>query len=153
MKFPYPGALTTFQYFTSATRVLLCGQFRVLAHDPLDLRIMWQFLPVAIIFYLSLFTNNELFLHANVDTFIVFLSAVPIFVAIGEALYLHQSWPSFREPLIHSLRLLKCANLLLTFCYPQGIWATWVRAHLLRVRKWLLKRSRIVGILGSGLTS
>ncbi|KAF6145014.1 hypothetical protein GIB67_013365 [Kingdonia uniflora] len=96
MKFPYPGALTALQYFTSATGVLLCGQVGVLAHDPLDLRIMWRFLPAAIIFYLSLFTNSELLLHANVDTFIVFRSAVPIFVAIGEALYLHQPWPSFR---------------------------------------------------------
>ncbi|KAL1193199.1 GDP-mannose transporter GONST3 [Cardamine amara subsp. amara] len=25
MKFPYPGALTALQYFTSATGVLLCG--------------------------------------------------------------------------------------------------------------------------------
>ncbi|KAF6162006.1 hypothetical protein GIB67_021927 [Kingdonia uniflora] len=104
MKFPYPGALTALQYFTSATGVLLCGQVGVLAHDPLDLRIMWQFLPAAIIFYLSLFTNNELLLHANVDTFIVFLSTVPIFVAIGKALYLHQPWPSFRcSPFAHLL--------------------------------------------------
>ncbi|KAF6150028.1 hypothetical protein GIB67_002810 [Kingdonia uniflora] len=65
---------------------------------------MWQFLPAAIIFYLSLFTNNELLLHANVDTFIVFLSAVPIFVAIGKAFYLHQPWPSFRcLPFAHLL--------------------------------------------------
>ncbi|KAH9647713.1 GDP-mannose transporter GONST3 [Citrus sinensis] len=69
MKFPYPGALTALQYFTSAA---------------------------AIIFYLSLFTNSELLLHANVDTFIVFRSAVPIFVAIGETLFLHQPWPSIK---------------------------------------------------------
>ncbi|KAK4578774.1 hypothetical protein RGQ29_028741 [Quercus rubra] len=52
--------------------------------------------PSAIIFYLSLFTNSELLLHANVDTFIVFRSAVPIFVAVGETLFLHQPWPSIR---------------------------------------------------------
>jgi solute carrier family 35 protein len=46
-----------------------------------------RFLPAA-------FTNSELLLHANVDTFIVFRSAVPIFVAIGESLYLKQPWPS-----------------------------------------------------------
>ncbi|KAI4369157.1 hypothetical protein MLD38_017640 [Melastoma candidum] len=50
----------------------------------------------AIIFYLSLFTNSELLLHANVDTFIVFRSAVPIFVAIGETLFLNQPWPSLK---------------------------------------------------------
>lgn len=94
MKFPYPGALTALQYFTSAFGVLLCGSLKILEHDPIDLKTMWKFLPAAIMFYLSLFTNSELLLHANVDTFIVFRSAVPIFVAIGETLYLKQPWPS-----------------------------------------------------------
>lgn len=96
MKFPYPGALTALQYFTSAAGVFVCGRFKVVEHDPLDLLTMWRFLPAAIIFYLSLFTNSELLLHANVDTFIVFRSAVPIFVAVGETLFLHQPWPSLK---------------------------------------------------------
>lgn len=94
MKFPYPGALTALQYFTSAFGVLLCGRLKLLEHDRLELLTMWRFLPAATIFYLSLFTNSELLLHANVDTFIVFRSAVPIFVAVGETLYLNQPWPS-----------------------------------------------------------
>ncbi|OIW19132.1 hypothetical protein TanjilG_03622 [Lupinus angustifolius] len=96
MKFPYPGALTALQYFTSAAGVFLCGWFKFVEHDPLDLLTMWRFLPAAIIFYLSLFTNSELLLHANVDTFIVFRSVVPIFVAVGETLFLHQPWPSVK---------------------------------------------------------
>lgn len=96
MKFPYPGALTALQYFTSAAGVLICGSLKVIEHDKLELLTMWRFLPAAIMFYLSLFTNSELLLHANVDTFIVFRSAVPIFVAIGETLYLHQPWPSLK---------------------------------------------------------
>ncbi|CAF2162764.1 GDP-mannose transporter GONST3-like [Brassica napus] len=96
MKFPYPGALTALQYFTSVVGVLLCGQFNLIEHDPLNLVTMWRFLPAAIIFYMSLFTNSELLLHSNVDTFIVFRSAVPIFVAIGETLFLNRPWPSFR---------------------------------------------------------
>lgn len=96
MKFPYPGALTALQYFTSAAGVLIFGQLKILEHDKLDLMTMWRFLPAAFIFYLSLFTNSELLLHANVDTFIVFRSAVPIFVAIGETLYLKQPWPSMK---------------------------------------------------------
>ncbi|KAK9005707.1 hypothetical protein V6N11_043130 [Hibiscus sabdariffa] len=96
MKFPYPGALTALQYLTSAAGVFICGWFKVIEHDRLDLLTMWRFLPAAIIFYLSLFTNSELLLHANVDTFIVFRSAVPIFVAMGETLFLHQPWPSLK---------------------------------------------------------
>lgn len=96
MAFPYPGALTALQYLTSAAAVLLCGGLGLLEHDPLDSRTMWRFLPAAAIFYLSLFTNSELLLHANVDTFVVFRSAVPILVAAGETLCLGQPWPSPR---------------------------------------------------------
>lgn len=96
MKFPYPGALTALQYFTSAAGVFVCGQAGFIEHDRLDLLTMWRFLPAAVIFYLSLFTNSELLLHANVDTFIVFRSVVPIFVAVGETLFLHQPWPSMK---------------------------------------------------------
>ncbi|XP_042459796.1 GDP-mannose transporter GONST3-like [Zingiber officinale] len=94
MKFPYPGALTALQYFTSAFGVMLCGWLKLMEHDRLDLVTMWKFLPAAIIFYLSLFTNSELLLHANVDTFIVFRSVVPMFVAVGESAFLKQPWPS-----------------------------------------------------------
>ncbi|KAF3968663.1 hypothetical protein CMV_007481 [Castanea mollissima] len=96
MKFPYPGALTALQYCTSAAGVFICGWLKLIEYDRLDLLTMWRFLPAAIIFYLSLFTNSELLLHANVDTFIVFRSAVPICVAVGETLFLHQPWPSIR---------------------------------------------------------
>ncbi|KAF4372101.1 hypothetical protein CsatB_009105 [Cannabis sativa] len=96
MKFPYPGALTALQYFTSAFGVFICGWLKFIEHDRLELLTMWRFLPAAVIFYLSLFTNSELLLHANVDTFIVFRSVVPIFVAIGETLFLHQPWPAVK---------------------------------------------------------
>ncbi|CAN0871167.1 GDP-mannose transporter GONST3 [Linum grandiflorum] len=96
MKFPFPGALTALQYLTSVLGVLLFGYFKLLDHDRLNLQTMLRFLPAAIIFYLSLFTNSELLLHANVDTFIVFRSMVPIFVAFGEKLFLNQPWPSLK---------------------------------------------------------
>ncbi|TXG70676.1 hypothetical protein EZV62_005611 [Acer yangbiense] len=40
MKFPYPGALTALQYFTSAAGVFLCGYFKLMEHDALDLLTM-----------------------------------------------------------------------------------------------------------------
>ncbi|CAM6107343.1 unnamed protein product [Calypogeia fissa] len=92
--FPFPGALTALQYATSAGGVWLFGIVRLLEHDRLNLHTMWKFLPAAVCYYLSLFTNSELLLNANVDTFIVFRSAVPLFVAIGETVYLKQPWPS-----------------------------------------------------------
>lgn len=92
--FPFPGALTALQYATSALGVWLFGMCRLLEHDRLSLITMWKFLPAAVCYYLSLFTNSELLLNANVDTFIVFRSAVPLFVAIGETVYLKQPWPA-----------------------------------------------------------
>ncbi|GJN08651.1 hypothetical protein PR202_ga26594 [Eleusine coracana subsp. coracana] len=97
MKFPYPGALTALQYATSIAGVFLCGQLKLIEHDGLNLRTMWKFLPAAVMFYISIFTNSELLVTCQCGyTFIVFRSAVPIFVAIGETLYLHQPWPSFK---------------------------------------------------------
>jgi drug/metabolite transporter (DMT)-like permease len=93
MKFPFPGSLTALQYFSSVSGVLILGWLKLLERDKLDLQTMWRFLPAAMVFYLSLFTNSELLLHANVDTFIVFRSAVPIFVAMGETLFLKQPCP------------------------------------------------------------
>lgn len=94
MKFPFPGLLTALQYFVSAFGVFALGKLGLLEHDKLDPKIMLKFLPAAFCFYLSIFTNSELLLHANVDTFIVFRSAVPIFVAIGETFYLKQPLPA-----------------------------------------------------------
>nr|XP_034914512.1 GDP-mannose transporter GONST3-like [Populus alba] len=67
-------ALTALQYFTSVAGVPVCGWCKFLEHDSLNLLTMWRFVPLAIMFYLSLFTNSELLLHANVDNFIVFRS-------------------------------------------------------------------------------
>lgn len=94
MKFPFPGTLTALQYFVSAAGVFLLGRVGLLEHDPLNIGTMLKFLPAAFCFYLSIFTNSELLLHANVDTFIVFRSAVPLFVAVGETFYLKQPLPS-----------------------------------------------------------
>lgn len=90
MKFPYPGALTALQYATSAMGVLVCGWIKVVEYDPLEVKTMWKFLPAAIIFYLSFFTNSELFSMLMWILSIVFRSAVLMFVAIGETLFLNQ---------------------------------------------------------------
>lgn len=99
-KFPYPGLLTALQYPTSVLGVLICGCicgcFNLIELDKLNIKTMLKFLPAAVIFYLSIFTNSELLSNANVDTFIVFRSAVPILVAVGETLFLNQPWPSIK---------------------------------------------------------
>lgn len=95
-KFPYPGLLTALQYLTSVLGVIICGCFNLIKLDKLNIKTMLKFLPAAVIFYLSIFTNSELLSNANVDTFIVFRSAVPILVAVGETLFLNQPCPSIK---------------------------------------------------------
>ncbi|EPS58250.1 hypothetical protein M569_16563, partial [Genlisea aurea] len=91
--FPYPGPLTALQYATCVLGVLTAGRLDFIQHERIDLATTVRFLPAAAMFYLSVFTNSELLLHANVDTFVVFRSATPIFVAAGESLFLSQPWP------------------------------------------------------------
>ncbi|EFJ23529.1 hypothetical protein SELMODRAFT_103042 [Selaginella moellendorffii] len=95
MRFPFPGSLTALQYATSALAVFLLGPggAGLLDHDPLRAATLLRFIPAALCYYMSLFTNSELLLHANVDTFIVFRSAVPLLVAVGDTLFLRQPWP------------------------------------------------------------
>nr|DAD27046.1 TPA_asm: hypothetical protein HUJ06_028514 [Nelumbo nucifera] len=67
---------------------------RFLYHDPFTLETAKKFLPAAIVFYLAIFTNTNLLHHANVDTFIVFRSCTPLLVAIADAAFRKQPFPS-----------------------------------------------------------
>ncbi|KAK8597851.1 hypothetical protein V6N13_095247 [Hibiscus sabdariffa] len=93
-KFNYPGLLTALQYLTSALGVWVLGKFGFLHHDPFTLDIAKKFLPAAFVFYLAIFTNTNLLLHANVDTFIVFRSLTPLLVAIADTAFRRQPCPS-----------------------------------------------------------
>ncbi|KAJ8758937.1 hypothetical protein K2173_002716 [Erythroxylum novogranatense] len=78
MKFPYPGALTALQYFTSAAGVFICGWLKFLEHDSLDLLTMWRFLLLP-----SCFTSH-------------FYQHSPFLCCNRETLFLHKPWPSFK---------------------------------------------------------
>lgn len=58
--FPFPALLTALQYLTSVLGVLILGQLKVLEHDPLSWDMCRKFMPAAIVYYLSLFTNMHL---------------------------------------------------------------------------------------------
>ncbi|KAM3274799.1 hypothetical protein ACQJBY_043663 [Aegilops geniculata] len=65
-----------------------------LCHDPFNLETAKKFAPAAIVFYLAIFTNTNLLVHANVDTFIVFRSLTPLLVAIADTTFRKQPCPS-----------------------------------------------------------
>lgn len=93
-KFNYPGLLTTLQYLTSAAGVWGLGKLGFLCHDPFNLETAKKFAPAAVVFYLAIFTNTNLLVHANVDTFIVFRSLTPLLVAIADTTFRKQPCPS-----------------------------------------------------------
>ncbi|KAK9149742.1 hypothetical protein Scep_008499 [Stephania cephalantha] len=93
-KFNFPGLLTSLQYLTSASGVYLLSKLGFLHHDPFTLPTAKRFLPAALVFYLAIFTNTNLLRHANVDTFIVFRSLTPLFVALADTAFRSQPCPS-----------------------------------------------------------
>jgi hypothetical protein len=93
-KFNYPGLLTTLQYFTSAAGVWGLGKLGFLCHDSFNLETAKKFAPAAVVFYLAIFTNTNLLVHANVDTFIVFRSLTPLLVAVADTFFRKQPCPS-----------------------------------------------------------
>ncbi|KAE8775194.1 GDP-mannose transporter GONST4 [Hordeum vulgare] len=93
-KFNYPGLLTALQYLTSAAGVWALGKLGFLCHDPFNLETAKKFAPAAVVFYLAIFTNTNLLVHANVDTFIVFRSLTPLLVAIADTTFRKQPCPS-----------------------------------------------------------
>ncbi|RVW78967.1 GDP-mannose transporter GONST3 [Vitis vinifera] len=58
MRFPYPGALTALQYFTSVAGVLIGGWLKLIDHGGLHGHTLWRFFPAAVLFYISIFTNT-----------------------------------------------------------------------------------------------
>jgi GDP-mannose transporter len=93
-QFNYPGLLTALQYLTSAVGVWVFGKLGFLHHDSFTIENAKKFLPAAFVFYLAIFTNTNLLRHANVDTFIVFRSCTPLFVAIADTAFRNQPIPS-----------------------------------------------------------
>ncbi|EPS73135.1 hypothetical protein M569_01619, partial [Genlisea aurea] len=93
-EFNYPALLTALQYLTSTLGVWLLAKLGFLHHDAFTLETARKFLPAAFVFYLAIFTNTNLLRHANVDTFIVFRSLTPLLVAIADASFRNQPYPS-----------------------------------------------------------
>lgn len=91
--FPYPSLLTALQYLTCVVAVLVLGGLGFLDHDAVRWDVVKKFLPAAFVFYMAIFTNTTLLRYANVDTFIVFRSSTPLFVAIADYLFRKQPWP------------------------------------------------------------
>jgi len=65
--------------------------------DPLTKEKSKQFLPVALIFLATIFSNMKSLQHANVETFMVFRFSTPLVVSIADYLFLGRRLPGPRS--------------------------------------------------------
>mmetsp|Transcript_236 Transcript_236/g.497 ORF Transcript_236/g.497 Transcript_236/m.497 type:complete len:328 (+) Transcript_236:198-1181(+) len=95
--FPYPAVLTALQYLVSTL-----AAFVFLAKEPAATRdrLEWEkvkaFLPVAVVFYMAIFSNTRVLQHSNVETVIVFRATVPVLVSVTDHVFRHTPLPSLK---------------------------------------------------------
>ena len=65
--------------------------------DPLEREKCIKFLPVALIFLATIFSNMKSLQYANVETFMVFRFSTPLVVSIADYLFLGRKLPSSRS--------------------------------------------------------
>ncbi len=72
----------------------LAGKLGIVAVDALDWKKIKAFSPACLIFFVAIGCNMKLLLHANVDTFIVLRSLVPLATAFAEFIALGTPLPN-----------------------------------------------------------
>ena len=96
VKWPYPSTLTFLQMTVSWVVAKLLSVLNIVECDPLDPAKMRSFAPACLIFYIVIACNLQLLEKANVDTFIVMRSLVPLFTAFAERVFIGTQLPNFR---------------------------------------------------------
>jgi len=93
MRWPYSSTLTLLQLAFSWVAALILGKLGVVEVDDLDWKKIKAFSPACLIFFVALACNMKLLKYANVDTFIVLRSLVPLATAFAEKVSLGTPLP------------------------------------------------------------
>lgn len=96
VKWPYPSTLTFLQMTVSWVAARMLGALGIVELDTLDFDKIKNFAPACLIFYVAIACNLQLLEKANVDTFIVVRSLVPLFTAFGERIAIGTQLPNLR---------------------------------------------------------
>eukprot|EP01064_Diplonema_japonicum_P037378 TRINITY_DN8723_c5_g1_i1.p1 TRINITY_DN8723_c5_g1~~TRINITY_DN8723_c5_g1_i1.p1 ORF type:complete len:346 (+),score=61.34 TRINITY_DN8723_c5_g1_i1:102-1139(+) len=97
--FQFGATLTAIQFAVSAGFAYLLGVMGYAEVDKLDYQKVKAFMPAVCMFYISVATNLKLLESANVDTYIVVRSCVPLFTLALEVTYLKSPFPGFKTVL------------------------------------------------------
>jgi GDP-mannose transporter len=95
--FPAPSFVLWAQLAGTAIGVQLFAACGVITVDSLVTAKVKAFLPVALIFLSTIFTNMKTLQYANVETFIVFRCSTPIIISIADYVWLGRELPSAKS--------------------------------------------------------
>lgn len=94
---PAPSVVLFAQLLTSAVAIKGMSSAGIVDADPLVWDKAKPFLLVAVAFLGALYTNVKTLQYANVETFIVFRSSTPIFIAVMDYCFLGRQLPNARS--------------------------------------------------------
>ena len=92
----YASALTVLQFTVAWMVAAIAGALGICEVDRLEWKKVKAFAPACLLFYLSIACNMKLLGHANVDTFIVLRSLVPLLTTFAERAYLGTPLPPLK---------------------------------------------------------
>lgn len=95
--FPAPSFVLWAQLAGTALGVKLFATCGVITVDSLIVSKVKAFMPVALIFLSTIFTNMKTLQYANVETFIVFRCSTPIVISVADYIWLGRELPSTRS--------------------------------------------------------
>lgn len=93
---PYSTTLTFLQLTVSWMAAMAAGKMGLVEVDALRWSKIKAFAPACLIFFIAIACNMKLLQHANVDTFIVLRSCVPLLTRLAESAFFGTSLPSQR---------------------------------------------------------
>ena len=92
----YASALTVLQFTVAWMVAAIAGALGICEVDKLEWHKVKAFAPACLLFYISIACNMKLLGHANVDTFIVLRSLVPLLTTFAERAYLGTPLPPLK---------------------------------------------------------
>ena len=94
---PAPSFVLLTQFFASWFVVKLFGVLGLITVDALEWRKLRAFFFVSVAFLACVFANMKTLQFANVETFIVFRSATPLFISVADYCFLGRELPGLRS--------------------------------------------------------
>jgi len=95
--FPVPGLVFLFQVISTVLFIVVSRAAGLLEADKIQTSNVLIFIPYAISFVTSIYSNGKVLQYSNVETVIVFRACSPMFVSVLDYLFLGRDLPNLRS--------------------------------------------------------